>query len=89
MKVNGDHRIHLVNDHSCPFSDVCRGGEDGGVMYTSGVCTNLEASLTDKVLIWINCWNLPSPTPAPPVQSDLVIWVIGDLVIDDLNYRLT
>jgi hypothetical protein len=47
-----------------------------------GICTNLEASLTNKVLIWINCWSpFPSPTPGPPVQSDLVIWV--DLGIDD------
>lgn len=53
-----------------------------------GICTNLEASLTNKVLIWINCRSpflYPIPR-TPPVQSDLLIW--DDLGIDDLNYRL-
>jgi hypothetical protein len=56
MKVNGDHRIHLVNDRSCLYNDVCREGGDGGGYVYMGICTNLEASLTNKVLIWINCW---------------------------------
>jgi hypothetical protein len=83
MRVNGDHRIHLVNDRSCLFNDVCRVGEDGGGNVYMGICTKLEVSLSNKVLIWINCWISPFPAyPSPPVQSDLVIWLIWVLMIE-------
>jgi hypothetical protein len=66
MRVNGDHRIHLVNDHTCLFSDVCRVGEDGGGNVYMGICTKLEVSLTNKVLIWIIVGS-------PPVLLILVL----------------
>lgn len=85
MRVNGDHRIHLVNKYILIAGE--RSWLDGRRCERKrvwerhvymGICTKLEASLTNKVLIWINCWisSLPPTPPAIPVQSDSVIWVL-------------